>query len=136
MARMSDPPNKGSRLASLVDQGRLAAERTRNRMRKGIEEALVTTVALANRKDETLAESGPEPPVVARLAIEIRSDGSRTIARGALEDLERGESVAIKAEGTTPAALAVELAKSLMSLPRFLGRAVAHRALLKKPRDD
>jgi hypothetical protein len=133
---MSDPPNKGSRLASLVDQGRLAAERTRNRMRKGIEEAIVTTVALANRKDETLAESGPEPPVVARLAIEIRSDGSRTIARGALEDLERGESVAIKAEGTTPAALAVELAKSLMSLPGFLGRAVAGRALVKKPRND
>ena len=135
MGRMSDPPNKGSRLTSLVDQGRLAAERTRNRMRKGIEEAIVTTVALANRKDETLAESGPEPPVVARLAIEIRSDGSRTIARGALEDLERGESVAVKAEGTTPAALAVELAKSLMSLPRFLGRAVADRALVKKPRD-
>jgi hypothetical protein len=28
----------------------------------------------------------------------------------------------------------VELAKSLMSLPRFFGRAVADRALVKKPR--
>lgn len=133
---MSDPPSKASRLASLVDQGRAAAERTRNLVRKGLEGAVVSSVALANRKDETLAESGPEPPVVARLAIEIRSDGSHTIARGALEDIERGESVAVKAEGTTPAALALALAKSLMSLPRFFGRAVAERALVKKPRDD
>lgn len=133
---MSDSPSKTSRLAMLVHQGRAAAERTRNRVRKGLEDAMVTTVALANRKDETLAESGPEPPVVARLAIEIRSDGSRTIARGAIEDIERGESVAIKAEGATPAAVAVTLAKSLMSLPRFFGRAVGDRVLAKKPRDD
>ena len=111
---MSDRPGKASRLTHLVAQGRAAAE----------------------RKDETLAESGPEPPVVARLAIEIRSDGSRTIARGALEDLERGESVAIKAEGMTPAALALALARNLMSLPGFLGRAVGDRVLAKKPRDD
>jgi hypothetical protein len=133
---MSDPPRKTSRLASWVDQGKAAAERTRDRVRQGLEGAIVTTVGLANRKDETLAESGPEPPVVARLAIEIRSDGSRTIARGALEDVERGESVAVKAEGTTPAALAVALAKSLMSLPGFFGRTVGGRVLAKKPRSE
>src|SRR5687767_3530793 len=126
---MGDPPRKTSRLASWVDQGKAAAERTRDRVRQGLEGAIVTTVGLANRKDETLAESGPEPPVVARLAIEIRSDGSRTIARGALEDVERGESVAVKAEGTTPAALAVALAKSLMSLPGFFGRSVGGSVL-------
>lgn len=133
---MSDPPSKASRLASLVDQGRAAAERTRNRVRQGLEDAIVTTVALAKRKDETLAEPGPEPPVVARLAIEIRSDGSRTIARGAIEDIERGESVAIKADGATPAAVAVALARSLMSLPRFFTRAVGDRVLAKRPRDE
>lgn len=133
---MSDPSRKSSRLASLVDQGRAAAERTRNRVRKGLEGAIVTTAGLAHRKDEALAEAGPEPPVVARLAIEIRSDGSRTIARGALEDIQRGESVAVKAEGTTPAALALALARSLMSLPAFLGRSFGERALAKKKRDD
>jgi hypothetical protein len=133
---MSDPSRRPWRLAGLVDQGKAAAERTRQRVRQGLEEAIVTTASLANRKDETLAESGPEPPVVARLAIEIRSDGSRTIARGALEDVERGESVAVKAEGTTPAALAVALARSLMSLPGFFGRAVGGRMLPKKPKSE
>ena len=58
-----------------------------------------------------------EPPVVARLVIEIRSDGRRTIARGAAEDAILGEKVAIHAEGTTPLALALSLAKSLVTLP-------------------
>jgi hypothetical protein len=58
-----------------------------------------------------------EPPVVARLMIEIRSDGRRTIARGALEDLEHGERVAIEAKGTTPLDLALSLARSLLQLP-------------------
>jgi len=58
-----------------------------------------------------------EPPVVARLVIEIRSDGTRTIARGAAEDAILGEKVAIHVEGTTPLALALSLAKSMMTLP-------------------
>ena len=58
-----------------------------------------------------------EPPVVARLVVEIRSDGSRTIARGALEDAQRGERVAIEAQGTSPMQLAIALARSLTRLP-------------------
>jgi hypothetical protein len=47
-------------------------------------------------------EEADEPPVVARLVVEIRSDGTRTIARGAIEDAQRGERVAIEARGDSP----------------------------------
>ena len=65
-------------------------------------------------------ELQPEPPVVARLVVEIRSDGTRTVARGAMEDVASGQRVAIEAKGTTPIALALELAKSM-----FKGRSLA-----------
>jgi hypothetical protein len=68
-----------------------------------------------------LSEPEPEPPVVARLMIEIRSDGSRTIARGALQDELSGEKVAIEAKGNSPIELAGQLAKSLVTGPLGLG---------------
>lgn len=55
-------------------------------------------------------------PVVARLVVEVRSDGTRTIARGALEDPD-GHRVAVEAKGTTPWALAKQLASALWTLP-------------------
>jgi hypothetical protein len=58
-----------------------------------------------------------EPPVVAQLMIEIRSDGSHTIARGALHDLRSQESAHVHAEGKTPAQLIASLLGSLLSLP-------------------
>ena len=76
----------------------------------------------------TLAEEPGEPPVVARLIVEIRSDGSRTVARGALEDVASGEKVAVEARGTSPAALAASMVKSLFSGP-LLARVVARRWL-------
>ena len=69
-----------------------------------------------------------EPPVVARLVVEIRSDGSRTIARGAMEDAATGRGVAIEASGRSPLQLALSLARSLVTLPAF-GRSA--RALLR-----
>lgn len=63
-----------------------------------------------------------EPPVVARLVVEIRSDGTRTIARGALEDAQQGEKVAIEARGDSPLQLAIALARSLTQLPRAMLR--------------
>ncbi len=60
-----------------------------------------------------------EPPVVARLVVEIRSDGSRTIARGAMEDAATGRGVAIEASGRSPLQLALSLARSLVTLPAF-----------------
>lgn len=79
-------------------------------------------------------ESVQEPPVVARLVVEIRSDGTRTIARGAVEDAQRGERVAIEARGDSPLQLAIALARSLTQLPRLTARQ-AVRGLLGKRRD-
>jgi hypothetical protein len=75
-----------------------------------------------------LAEVPGDPPVVARLMVEIRSDGTRTVARGALEDLAGGESAVVEARGTTPAALAASLIRSLFSGP-LLAKVVARRLL-------
>ncbi|HEX4337536.1 MAG TPA: hypothetical protein VH062_16595 [Polyangiaceae bacterium] len=74
------------------------------------------------------AVPGEEPPVVARLMVEIRSDGSQTIARGALEEMTTGEKVAVEARGTTPAQLAASLAKTIFASP--LLAKVAVRAIL------
>src|SRR5262245_29111270 len=82
---------------------------------------------VVERRDDSV-EARQEPPVVARLVIEIRSDGTRTIARGALQDAALGQEVAVKAEGTTPLSLAAALVRSLVSAP-ILKRAIS-RALL------
>lgn len=71
-----------------------------------------------------------EPPVVARLIVEIRSDGSRTIARGALEDVQSGQRTTLEARGDSPLSLALQLAKALTQLPRHALRVAssAHTA--------
>jgi hypothetical protein len=79
--------------------------------------------------DATDIARADEPPVVARMVIEIRSDGSRTIARGALEDVSTGQRAAIEAHGTSPLQLAFALAKSLGQLPRLTAKS-ALRGLL------
>ena len=82
--------------------------------------------------DEIARERPAEPPVVARLVVEIRSDGRMTIARGAMEDSATGRGVAIEASGRTPLQLALSLARALVTLPAF-GRSAA-RALLRGSR--
>ncbi len=79
-------------------------------------------------------ERADEPPVVARLVVEIRSDGTRTIARGAVDDAQRGERVAIEARGDSPIQLAIALARALTQLPRLTARS-AVRGLLSRRRD-
>lgn len=61
--------------------------------------------------------SDEDLPVVARMVVEIRSDGSRTIARGAIEDMVQGERVTLQATGASPAELAAALLKSVVKLP-------------------
>ena len=80
------------------------------------------------------AELVGEPPVVARLIVEIRSDGSRTIARGAMEDVATGQRTSIEARGASPLQLALALARSLTQLPR-LGARSAIRGLLGRRKD-
>ena len=72
-----------------------------------------------------------EPPVVARMIVEIRSDGSRTIARGAVEDVATGARTTIEARGDSPMQLALALAKSLGTLPQLTLRS-AVRGLLSR----
>ena len=66
-------------------------------------------------------------PVVARLIVEIRSDGSRTIARGAIEDANLGQRVAVEARGDSPLALALALAKSIGSMTGLVGNGARPR---------
>ncbi len=87
----------------------------------------------SDRSIEQAAEPD-EPPVVARLVVEIRSDGSRTIARGAIEDVTTGTRTAVEARGESPLSLALALARSLAQLPR-LGARSAVRGLLGRRRD-
>ena len=75
-----------------------------------------------------------EPPVVARLVVEIRSDGSRTIARGAVEDVANGQRTTLEARGDSPIQLAIALARSLTQLPR-MGARSAVRGLLGRRKD-
>jgi hypothetical protein len=90
---------------------------------------------LSKRPEDTLTPEPDEPPIVARLVVEIRSDGSRTIARGAMEDLTTGERVAVNVKGTTPLALARSLAQSMFRVPS-LARAAAEALLGRgKPRE-
>jgi hypothetical protein len=75
-----------------------------------------------------------ELPVVARLIVEVRSDGTRTVARGAMEDAASGTRAAIEAAGSTPLELAMTLAKSIVSAPWFARQIVRSgvRGLLRK----
>ena len=73
----------------------------------------------ADKSGETEIVESKEPPVIARLVVEIRSDGSRTIARGALEDKTTGQTAMIDAQGTSPLQLAFALARSLSQLPKL-----------------
>jgi hypothetical protein len=68
-----------------------------------------------------------ELPVVARLVVEVRSDGKRTIARGAMEDAATGTKAAIVASGSSPLELALALAKSMLQVPALTRHAVTKR---------
>ena len=59
---------------------------------------------------------------VARLVVEIRSDGSRTIARGTIEDVATGQRSTLDARGDSLLQLAIQLARALTQLPRLGAR--------------
>ena len=75
------------------------------------------------------------------MMVEIRSDGRRTIARGAIESVaEDGvtpQRTQIEARGDSPMSLALELARSMTTLPLQIARGLrSARASLpdeKKP---
>jgi len=94
---------------------------------------------MADPEDEELVKPAPDPdtaleelPVVARLVVEIRSDGRRTIARGGLEDVTTGQRVAIDARGDSPVQLALALARSILKVPRLAARTTVRGLLGRK----
>ncbi len=84
---------------------------------------------------ERALSSDDDLPVVARLVVEIRSDGRRTVARGAIEDLASGVKTAVIARGDSPVRLAVDLARAIARLPRMAARG-AVRGLLGRDRRE
>lgn len=89
---------------------------------------------VAVRPGQDLPAPDEDLPVVARLVVEVRSNGTRTVARGAMEDAASGLKAAIEASGSSPLELALGLAKSILAAPWF-ARQVARssiRALLRK----
>ncbi|NVB43057.1 hypothetical protein G6O69_34865 [Pseudenhygromyxa sp. WMMC2535] len=69
----------------------------------------------------SLREVEDEPPIVARMVVEIRSDGSTTIARGAVEDRLGDQQVAVEAKADSPMALSLALAKLLFGAAGLRG---------------
>jgi hypothetical protein len=49
------------------------------------------------------------------MVVEIRSDGTRVVARGALDDRTSGQRVAVELTPTSPWAMAKSLAKLVLS---------------------
>lgn len=70
--------------------------------------------------EQALAEEEGLPPVVARMVVEIRSDGTRTVARGAIEDVASGQRVAIQTGAPTPMQLSASLTRALLQTPGLL----------------
>jgi hypothetical protein len=101
---------------------------------KAVAEAAAEPKAgLVHQKSESGALVNEEElPVVARLVVEIRSDGTRTVARGAMEDIASGERAQIRAEGGSPMQLAGSLAKSMLSVPALALQAARTVAEAKK----
>lgn len=93
------------------------------------------TVDLVDASRDRALSSDDDLPVVARLVVEIRSDGRRTVARGAIEDVGSGVKTAVVARGDSPVRLAVDLARAIARLPRMAARS-AVRGMLGARRDE
>jgi len=109
---MSTPSGSGGKIARAL--GGMALQGIRDALSRN---SSGSGSALDANRAGTEVDKPSEPPVVAQLMIEIRSDGSHTIARGALHDLRSQESAHVHAEGQSPAQLIASLLGSLLSLP-------------------
>jgi hypothetical protein len=82
---------------------------------------MTRTNRIAPRADDaTDVVSADEPPVVARLWVEIRSNGNLTVARGALENGQLDERTSLEVKGATPFHLTLSLVKALFQAPAFV----------------
>lgn len=81
------------------------------------------------QSDAQLEAEAALPPVVLRMVIEVRSDGSRTVARGAIEDIPSGERVQVKIDNFSPLLLGKEITRALIGLPSLAKRTAARMLL-------
>jgi hypothetical protein len=109
------------RVEQRVEEAKQRVEAAAQRISERRSETRQATTAVQATQSAPLTEVG-DLPVVARLVVEIRSDGSRTLARGALEDVVTGERVSLEANGGSPTQLAASLAGNLLTTPFALGR--------------
>jgi len=79
-------------------------------------------------EDGPLVEPGAEPPIVARCVVEVRSDGSLSIARGVFE-LE-DERVVLEGVGRSPSELLSMLARGAFTHARTKLKSVIEHKLL------
>ncbi len=112
----------------LKDRAKSLKNRVTRRVRETLDQASARVSARTEslttvpKSSSELEEADKELPVVARLVVEIRSDGSRTVARGAMKDELGGEQVAVVARGNSPLELAAQLTKSLVTMPLTAGQ--------------
>lgn len=75
-----------------------------------------------------LADTGAEPPIVARCVVEVRSDGSLSIARGIIELDD--QQVMLEGVGRSPRELLSMLARGVFAQARTkLKTAIEHKLL-------
>lgn len=74
------------------------------------------TQAVVSREADEIALPSAEPPIVARCVVEVRSDGSLSIARGVLE--VEDERVVLEGRGRTPRELVAMLARGAFTTAR------------------
>ncbi len=78
---------------------------------------------LPKRRADDVVAIANDLPVVAQLVVEIRSDGVRTRARGAMVDVPSGQQVAIDVGAGSILELSSALAKAVLGLPMLLFKA-------------
>ena len=103
--------------------------------RRDAQPAATTELEPSADRERALA-TDEELPVVARLVVEIRSDGSRTVARGAIEDVASGMKTAVIARGSSPMRLALDLARAVAKMPAMGLMRGAVRGLLGRKSGD
>lgn len=75
-----------------------------------------------------MADTGAEPPIVARCVVEVRSDGSLSIARGVFE--VEDQQVVLEGVGRTPSELLSVLARGAFAHARTKLKTVIEHKLL------
>ena len=128
------PPSLREKVLRRVKTAALKRYEHAKQQRDALSSALANRASSAPHASSAPLATDDELPVVARMVIEIRSDGRRTVARGAIQDTAGGEHVAIDARGSSPMELAGTLAKSIFAIPRSARQSLRAQASVPRVR--